>query len=148
MGIIAGWISESSHVFDTRPETWKETLYILTAHHNTDVFSFSCLSVDQWWNRGDEVKPTCRDVWFHRAAVCCVRRLTAPAGHKASVDLGPELLTYSVYLCWQEVRDGQQKYCAAKTSSNSRNSYFILFIWLLLFILHLVFVDVCSIKHF
>ncbi len=38
-------------------------------------------------------------------------RLTAPAGHNASVDLGPELLTYSVYFYWDEVRDVQQKYC-------------------------------------
>lgn len=38
--------------------------------------------------------------------------LTAPAGHNASADLGPELVTCSVYFYWEEVSDGQQKYCA------------------------------------
>lgn len=39
-------------------------------------------------------------------------QLRAPAGQNASVDLGPELLTHSVYFYWDVVSDAQQKYCA------------------------------------
>lgn len=60
-------------------------------------------------------------VWIHWAAVLLVHafrprlspeQLTAPAGHNASVDLGPELVTCSVYFYCDKVKDGQQKFCA------------------------------------
>ena len=50
-------------------------------------------------------------------------QLTAPAGHNASVDLGPELVTCSVYFYWDEVKDGQQKIlCGINKHNGSANT--------------------------
>lgn len=50
-------------------------------------------------------------------------QLTAPAGHNASVDLGPELVTHSVYFYWDKVKDGQQKIlCGINKHNGSANT--------------------------
>lgn len=121
--LMSGGYHDIWYLSERRQSAFSFSLSILTlrqsftTHDVSNSFSYS----SELHLSGCDLCWSAEPVWIHWAAVLLVHafrprlspeQLTAPAGHNASVDLGPELVTCSVYFYCDEVKDGQQKYCA------------------------------------